>query len=245
MIKKSSLALIVPCYNESDSIPYFEQEFKAFLYDFKSQLADFELSVVVVDNNSTDDSYQRLKLIQEQNLGVFRVIQCSEQGYGAALKHGFNSVQTDYISFLDLDNTYPMTSLIEMLNALIKNKLDIIYGARIHKSSEISFIRYLGNQFYVMLLKYLFKSELTDVCSGMRVFKAEHKSKIVSLKSNDLSFSIDFTAQVFMNKWKYTEIPILYRDRVGESKLSVVKDGFLFLWIIIRNYITKKWVLIL
>lgn len=240
MNKKSSLALIVPCYNESDSIPYFEQEFKAFLSLFNTRLPDFKLSVVVVNNNSTDNSYELLKRIEEQNQGVFEVIQCPNQGYGAALKYGFNSVRADYIGFLDLDNTYPMSSLIEMLNTLIKNNLDIIYGARIHNSSEISFIRYLGNQFYVILLKYLFRSELTDVCSGMRIFKAELKEKILKLKSDDLSFSIDFTVQVFINKLKYMEIPILYRDRVGESKLSIVKDGCLFLWIIVRNYLNNK-----
>ncbi|MBY0553520.1 glycosyltransferase family 2 protein [bacterium] len=240
MNKKSSLALIVPCYNESESIPYFETEFKAFAHAFSSNFADFELTVVVVNNNSTDNSYELLKRIQEQNEGFFRVIDCVEQGYGAALKHGFASVDSQYICFLDLDNTYPMNSLIEMLKSLIRQNLDIIYGARIHKSSEISFIRYLGNQLYVVLLKYLFKSKLSDVCSGMRLFKAEHKSKILALKSNDLSFSIDFTALVFMNKLKYDETPILYRDRVGESKLSVIKDGFLFLWIVIRNYLNKK-----
>lgn len=240
MIKKSSLALIVPCYNESDSIPYFESEFKAFTRDFNSYYPNFELSIVVVNNNSTDNSYELLKRIQAENEGLFRVINCIEQGYGAALKHGFASVQSEYISFLDLDNTYPMNSLIEMLKILMNQNLDIVYGARIHKSSEISFIRYLGNQFYVILLKYLFKSQLSDVCSGMRLFKSEHKAKIIALRSNDLSFSIDFTAQVFINKWKYAEIPILYRDRVGQSKLSVVRDGFLFLWIIIRNHLTKK-----
>ncbi|MEQ1724270.1 MAG: glycosyltransferase family 2 protein [Pseudobdellovibrio sp.] len=240
MIKKSSLALIIPCYNEAASIPYFAEEYKAFARDFNTKFDDVELSLMVVNNNSTDDSYNQLKRLEQAGISHFAVVNCKTQGYGAALKYGFSLAKSDYICFLDLDNTYPLYSLIEMF-ALLKNEnLDIVYGARIHKTSKISFIRYLGNQFYVVLLKYLFYSRLTDVCSGMRLFKAEHKNEIVSLGSNDLSFSIEFTSHVLLNKWKSAEIPILYRDRIGSSKLSVVKDGFLFLWIIIKNFVNKK-----
>jgi glycosyltransferase involved in cell wall biosynthesis len=240
MIKKSSLALILPCYNESASIPYFIDEYKSFALDFSAKFKDIEIFVVVVNNNSSDDSYSQLKLLENDESLNLKVANCETQGYGAALKHGFSLVKSDYLCFLDLDNTYPLNSLIEMFAVLKSQNLDIIFGARIHKTSKISFIRYLGNQFYVVLLKFLFNSKLTDVCSGMRLFKAQNKSEIISLKSNDLSFSIEFTSHILVNNWKCAEIPILYRDRIGESKLSVVKDGFLFLWSIIKSFVNKK-----
>ena len=239
MSQKSSLALIVPCYNESETIPYFATELRNFRTQFKQKLPDWDLSVIVVDNNSTDNSIELLQALQKQTNG-FNLLSCKAQGYGAALKHGFSLASADYLAFLDLDNTYPMTSLFELLNKQKAENSDIVYGARIHNASEISLIRYLGNQFYVVLLKYLFRSKLTDVCSGMRVFRSSLKNHILELKSDDLSFSIDFTATVLKNDWKISEHPIPYRNRIGESKLSVVKDGSLFLLIVLKNYFKKN-----
>ena len=240
MIKKSSLALIIPCYNESASIPYFADEYLSFARNFNARFEDVQLSVLFINNNSSDDSYDQLKHLETLHSANFKVVNCEVQGYGAALKHGFSLSQSDYISFLDLDNTYPLDSLLEMMTLLRSENLDIIYGARMHSTSKISYTRYVGNRFYVVLLKYLFNSKLTDVCSGMRLFKAEHKNAITSLGSNDLSFSVEFTLHVLLRKWKCGEVSILYRDRVGSSKLSVVKDGFLFLWIVIKSFVNKK-----
>lgn len=238
MLKKSSIALIVPCYNEAESIPYFGSEILDFIKLFKNRRSEYDLSVIIVDNSSTDNSLELLRALQSQT-DCLNLETCSIRGYGAALKHGFSKTSAEYLAFLDLDNTYPLTCLIDLLDMLKAQKLDMVYGARIHNSSKISAIRSLGNQFYVVLLKYLFKSELSDVCSGMRVFRNSLKNGVIDLKSNDLSFSIDFTLFALMSNWKISELPIPYRDRVGESKLSIIKDGWLFLLSVIGNYIKK------
>src|SRR6476620_5991523 len=56
MVEKSSFALIVPCYNEQEAIPDFLQELEIFNKSFSSALPDIDLTVVVVDNNSSDSS---------------------------------------------------------------------------------------------------------------------------------------------------------------------------------------------
>jgi glycosyltransferase involved in cell wall biosynthesis len=195
MSKKSSFALIVPCYNEAGAIPLFETEALDFKSQFELAFQDFSFKLVFVDNNSSDSSVELLQLLVQQHSFV-RVENCSVQGYGAALKHGFASVDADYMAFLDLDNTYPLISLIPMLNQLLEKSSDIVFGARIHTNSRISIVRKFGNLLYVLLLRWLLKSSLSDVCSGMRVFRGDLKPQILKLKSNDLSFSIEFTAYV-------------------------------------------------
>ncbi|AGH95603.1 glycosyltransferase family 2 protein [Pseudobdellovibrio exovorus] len=237
MLKKSSLALIVPCYNEVDCIPFFEKELRLFLEELKRVqiVPNIDFSVLIVDNNSTDGSLELLKKLEASIEGL-QVISCPVQGYGAALKYGYAHARADYLAFLDLDNTYPLKSLIDMWKKLHQEDLDIVYGARIHSNSDISIIRSLGNRLYVWLLRVLLGSKLSDVCSGMRIFKASKKGEVIALKDNGLAFSIEFTALSVKNKWKLSEVPIAYRDRVGDSKLSVVKDGFLFLFVVM-----KKW----
>lgn len=239
MGKKSSIALIVPCYNEAESIPAFGLELQDFVRRFESLRPGFTLSVFVVDNNSTDNSVGLLRLLQNQ-LSCLSIEHCAQKGYGAALKHGFNVATADYLCFLDLDNTYPLISLVDLLNVLEADGLDIVYGARIHKESDITVIRSFGNRFYVILLKFLFNSKLSDVCSGMRLFKSSLKPEIIGLKTDGLSFSIDFTVFALLNGWKISERPIHYRKRTGQSKLSVIRDGLRFLSVIVTNYLKKK-----
>ena len=89
-------------------------------------------------------------------------------------------------------------------------------------------------------MKIFLKSPLSDVCSGMRVFKSELADEIVRLEADDLSFSIQLTGHSIVKKWKLGEVPIQYRTRVGDSKLFVISDGFKFLFILIKTILNRK-----
>lgn len=238
MQKKSKLAVVVPCYNEENCIPVFFEELASFESYFATNCPDTQLTFYFVDNNSTDSSLSRL---QQFKSGERHVLSCVDQGYGAALKYGFSRTESaDWIAFLDLDNTYPQNCLVEMLQKLRQENLDMVYGARIHHKSKISAVRGLGNKFYVLLSFMLLGSKLSDVCSGMRIFKSSRLPEILSLKTSGLSFSIDFSAHALTSGWRLGELPIDYRHRIGESKLSVLYDGFSFLFALLSKYFQSR-----
>lgn len=242
MPEKTNFAVVVPCYNEEMVIPFFEKELLDFYQALSQKHPGLKVDFIVVDNNSTDSSKPLLEALALKHSGHIKVISCGQQGYGAALKAGFLAASTyTYIAFLDLDNTYPMLSLFEMYEKMENEKLDIIYGARLHPQSQIGIVRKIGNGLYVGLLKLLLNSPLTDVCSGMRMFKSAKLQEILTLSDDGLSFSIQFSSYVLSQKWKLKEIPIHYRDRVGESKLLVISDGFKFLFSSLKvSLFTKK-----
>lgn len=239
MLKNASLAVIVPCYNEEKCIADFNKEIKQYFANLAAEQLPINVKFIIVNNNSNDGSARLLAEMQSQSPDNIEIIQCHVQGYGAALKQGFKrAVQLDsfgYLAFLDLDNTYPLESLNEMLKQVVGRNLDIIYGARIHHTSDISRVRKFGNLVYVYMLKFLVGSTISDACSGMRLFRIEKTPSLLELSANDLSFSIEFTLEVIQKKWKWAEYKIDYRDRLGESKLSLFKDGFLFLWMILKK----------
>jgi glycosyltransferase involved in cell wall biosynthesis len=242
MPEKTNFAVVVPCYNEERVIPFFEKELLDFYQNLSLRYPNLKVNFIVVDNNSTDNSRSLLDALALKHSDYIKVISCSQQGYGAALKAGFASASSyKYIAFLDLDNTYPMLSLFEMHNKMENENLDIIYGARMHPKSQIGRVRKIGNGLYVGLLRLLLSSPLTDVCSGMRMFKSTKLQEILMLKDDGLSFSIQFSSYVLSQKWKLNEIPIHYRDRVGESKLHIMRDGFKFLFSSLKvSLFTKK-----
>ena len=98
----------------------------------------------------------------------------------------------------------------------------------------------IANIFFVFLMRIFFNSPLSDVCSGMRIFHSSKKAEVIALDRNDLSFSIQFTAQVLLKRWKVAELAIPYRDRVGFSKLSVFRDGLTFLGVVLGKVFRKQ-----
>lgn len=240
MAQKTSLGIVIPCFNEEHNVANFEAEMSHFMNTAAYRYPELEIKFYVVENNSTDHTAEKLADLAGR-FEHFQLLRCKTQGYGAALKHGFGIAKGHhYISFLDFDNTYPMANLFEMVTELRSKKLDLIYGARLHQDSEIDPVRRAGNRLYVVLLKALLRSNLSDVCSGMRVFRSELAGSIVQLNKDDLAFSIQLTSHALLNNWKIGELPIHYRRRVGSSKLSVIKDGFAFLLVAVKAGIFKK-----
>ncbi len=232
MSQKSSFTVVIPCYNEAESVRNFLIELSDFEKAFTKSYPNTSLSIKIVDNNSTDNS---LYLLQQGTLGTAtQILKCRSQGYGAALKFGFESSDSDYYAFADLDNTYPLKDLIVMFKLIQVKDAEMVLGARVHDQSEIEPIRRLGNLIYRRLTNLLFSSEISDSCSGMRIFSNRVKSQILALNRSDLSFSIEMTAKALKHGWAILEYPIGYRDRLGKSKLSVPIDGFKFFFVLMR-----------
>lgn len=239
-MQKTSLGIVVPCFNEEHNVVHFEEELSQFIAAAESLHPHLEIKFYVVDNNSTDGTSDKLKQMASR-FEKLQVLNCTIQGYGAALKHGFKYAKShNYLSFMDFDNTYPMQSLFKLLTEIENKKLDLIYGARLHPDSKIDPVRRAGNRLYVILLNALMGSDLSDVCSGMRVFRSELSGSITELDKNDLAFSIQLTGHALLSKWKIGELPINYRKRVGDSKLSLIKDGLAFLSVALKAGVFKK-----
>lgn len=241
MFKKTSLGIIVPCYNEINNVDFFERELEVFLERVSLLKSFLSVKFYIIDNNSVDGSAAKLNLLAARFSDYLVIDKCHVQGYGAALKYGFNKYNSyfEYLGFLDFDNTYPLDSLIELTDKISREDLDMVYGARLHQGSKIDIVRSFGNRLYVGLLKLILRSSLSDVCTGMRVFRSALVEQVLTLDQNDLSFSLQLTAHAVLNKWRLGEVPISYRIRVGDSKLSVIIDGFKFLFILFRTIFNK------
>lgn len=218
------ISIVIPCLNEAESIPVVIPR----ILNLKRHM---NLEVLVIDDNSTDNSRELLK--QYPDVKVIK--NDGNPGYGGALKKGFSLAQGQYISFIDLDRTYNPEDLEVLFNEISKKDLSIVFGNRMSNKNGMPIVRFLGNFFYATVLQMLFFVRLQDACTGFRLFKRDLIPEVLKIQENGLNFSIAFTVLVVKRKWPFSQIPILYDERIGESKLSVVSDGFLFLKSIFVN----------
>ena len=217
------LSVVIPAYNEEDGI----QDIMTRVLSVQGDLAEVgidELELIVVDDGSAD---QTAEIVRAQD--NVRLIQHAQNGgYGAALKTGFAAAQGEWIGFLDADGTYPPEYFPRLCQTALESGTDIVIGSRMAGAqSQMPLVRRLGNLIFARLVSLISARRVTDSASGMRVFKHEILARLYPLPDG-LNLTPVMSTRALHEHLGIIEVPIPYSERVGRSKLSVVRDGMRF-----------------
>ncbi|MEX2030656.1 MAG: glycosyltransferase family 2 protein [Anaerolineales bacterium] len=219
----TTLSVVIPAYNEEKGIAEIAERVLAARANLASVGVD-DLEVLVVDDGSRDQTAAVAEAIPSVQL----VRHAQNRGYGAALKTGFSRARGELIGFLDADGTYP-PEWFPQLCALAIDGADLVIGSRMAGSAtKMPITRRLGNVFFAGLLTAFGHHRVTDSASGMRVFKREIVDRLYPLPDG-LNLTPVMSVRALHEGIRMAEVPIPYAERVGRSKLSVVRDGSIFL----------------
>lgn len=233
------LSIVIPAFNEERGIAEIIHRVLAI----QSKLTDAgvdRLELIVVDDGSSD----RTAEIAASNPEVRLIRHNPNQGYGAALKTGFAQATGELIGFLDADGTYP-PEYFPQLCRMALDGADLVIGSRMSGAkSQMPRMRRLGNLFFAGLLTLFSRQRVTDSASGMRVFRREILSKVYPLPDG-LNLTPVMSTRAIHEGIQVQEFPIPYSERVGRSKLSVLRDGSIFLQSMVWTVLTYNPVRIL
>jgi glycosyltransferase involved in cell wall biosynthesis len=187
----------------------------------------YEFEILVIDTNSKDMTRE---IAREKGATV---VEEPRRGYGRAYKTGFEKAIGDIVATLDADCTYPAEDIPQLCDRLFAENLDFITTNRLARMEEgaMSAKHRLGNWVLNATTKMLFSVSFKDSQSGMWVFRRESYAKL-DVQDDGMPFSEEIKIEAF-RKLRTIEVPITYKRRVGEVKLSSWKDGwknFKFLW---------------
>ena len=217
------LSVVIPAYNEENGIAVIAARVLAVEPALQKAGVD-HLELLVVDDGSRDRTADVAATIP----GVCLIRHATNKGYGAALKTGFSKASGELIGFLDADGTYPPEYFPQLCQAAL-NGTDLVIGSRMSgEDSQMPFTRRVGNFFFANLLTLLGRQKVTDSASGMRVFKREILERIYPLPDG-LNLTPVMSTRAVHEHISIAEIPIPYSERVGRSKLSVIRDGSIFM----------------
>ncbi len=218
----SKLSVIIPAYNEEDGIALVIDRVLSIESALRESGVDLEL--IVVDDGSRDrtaqivQEYPQVRLIQHAVNG----------GYGAAIKTGFKAAEGEYLAFLDADGTYPPEHLPNLYRALIDQQADLVIGSRMAgASTEMPLVRRVGNMIFARLVSLLGRQYVSDSASGLRLFKRDILSQLYPLPDG-LNFTPVMSTRAVHEHLKIIEVAVPYKERIGRSKLNVVRDGVRF-----------------
>ena len=221
-------SIVTPVYNEEmsirDTVETFHKTLKENGYD--------EYEIIVVNDGSTDNS----KAIAEE-LDVTLISHPTNGGYGKALKTGISAAKYDTIVITDSDGTYPFEEFPNLYKKF-EEGFDMVVGARMGSHYRESWIKYPLRRILKFLAEFTCSNTIDDVNSGFRVFK---KSLVMENKRqlcDTFSFSTSLTLAAFMTGKFVAYLPIGYNERVGETKVRLVRDSMITLQYILQavNY---------
>ncbi len=219
----TALSIVIPAYNEEDGIEVIARRVLAVRADLEKVGVDLA-ELLVVDDGSKDKTAEIARAIP----GVTLIQHQKNRGYGGALKTGFNAAKGELIGFLDADGTYP-PEYFPQLCARALGGTDLVIGSRMAgEKSQMPPMRRIGNFFFANLLTLISNTRVTDSASGMRVFKKDALARMYPLPDG-LNLTPVQSTRAIHEGLKVEEVAIPYSERVGRSKLSVVRDGYVFL----------------
>ncbi len=235
----TQLTVVIPAYNEENGIEEIAERVLA-VAPALTEIGVSHLELLVVDDGSTDNTAKIACNLE----GVRLISHEVNRGYGAALKTGFRESNGELIGFLDADGTYPPECFPDLCSKALDGA-ELVVGSRFAGSaSDMPITRKVGNRFFATLLSVIGRQRVSDSASGMRVFKREILERIYPLPDG-LNLTPVMSTRAVHEGIRLVEVPIPYSERVGQSKLSVVRDGSIFLHSIIWTALTYNPVRIL
>ena len=218
----------MPCYNEAGTI---EQIINAML---AAPFSDKE--IIVVDDGSTDGTVEILKNKIESK--VNRVIyQPFNQGKGAALRQGIPLATGDVVIIQDADLEYDPFEYPKILQPIIDNKADVVFGSRFMGSEAhrvVYFWHRLGNGLITLISNMLTNLTLTDIETCYKAFRRDIIQSI-TIEEDRFGFEPEITAKISKIKCRIYEVGISYYGRTYEEGKKINwKDGLRALYCIIK-----------
>jgi glycosyltransferase involved in cell wall biosynthesis len=210
------VSVVMPCLNEAESIELCVTAARAAIEGL-----GIPGEVIVVDNASSDGS-----AAVAEAAGA-RVIHEPRRGYGSAYLAGLAAARGTYIVMADADLTYDFDEIPRFLAAL-EDGADMVVGDRmghIQPGAMPWHHRYIGNPLLSRLLNLLFHTGVSDAHCGMRAFRRE-RLELLQLRATGMEFASEMIVRAAKERLDIRQIPIEYRPRAGESKLSSVRDGW-------------------
>jgi glycosyltransferase involved in cell wall biosynthesis len=209
------IAVIIPAFNEEKSIGKVVNAIPK----------DLVQTIIVVNNNSTDDT------INVANSAGAIVLTENRKGYGWACLKGMDYLKNqspDIVVFLDGDfSDYP-EEIIHLIEPIINQNMDMVIGSRVlgkrEKGSLLPQQRF-GNWLATKLIRLFYGATFTD----LGPFRAIRYDKLIALNMADKTYgwTIEMQIKAAKKKYHFCEVPVSYRKRIGVSKVSGTIKGTL------------------
>lgn len=205
------ISVVVPVYNEEESLPFFYKELTSFLKSRK------DCEIIFIDDGSTDKSLNLLKNLSKKDKSIRIFSFLKNQGKSEALTLGFQKAKGDYIVTLDADLQDKPTEISKLFNEQEKG-FDLVCGFR--KKRHDPFLKVLSSRIFNFASSVFWGLKLHDYNCGLKLY-TKNAAKSIKLYGGLHRF---IPLMVYQNGFRVTEVPVEHNERQhGKSKYGLSK----------------------
>ena len=228
---KGSIVLVIPAFNEINSLP-------KVLSEIPDNLLEHKISTIVIDDGSTDETYK----IAIKN-GAYCLKHETNLGQGSALITGINFASKhspDVIVTFDADGQHDVNDLKNLINPILTNECEMTVGSRFIGNQEyVNTERLVGIHFFTNMINFLCKSNISDCTNGLRAFKPEILENI-RLKEKKFS-APEILVETIMKGFRIKNIPTTIKKRTaGQTKKPRLGFALGLFRVIITTWLKNK-----
>ena len=217
------VTVVLPVYNEKGHLRTEVDRIRASL-----DASPYSYEIIVVDDGSDDGSGEQLRELE----GI-RLIQFSQtRGTGSARKAGTRAARGATIVWTDADMTYPNQDIPQIVKELAG--YDQVVGARTSEQGTVKVARVPAKWLIRKLASYLVETDIPDLNSGLRAFRADVGRQYLHLLPPGFSCVTTLTMAFLANGYSVKYVPIEYSQRAGKSKFHWWKDTRRYLTQVVR-----------
>ena len=214
------LSIIIPVYNEVKTL-------EEILKRIKNQ-THIDKEIILIDDYSTDGSRELIE--NKLKLQVDKILLNEKNfGKGYSVRQGIKAAEGDIILIQDADLEYSPSDYDKLINPILNNNADVVYGSRFIGSDEkrvLFFWHTIGNKFLTLLSNIFTNLNLTDMENCYKVFRSD-VVKNITLNENRFGFEPEITAKISKKNFRIYEVGVKYYGRkYKDGKKITWKDGF-------------------
>ena len=236
--RKKRVLILVVAYNA-------ERTIQDMIRRIPSSLAEYETEILIIDDSSQDETFA-LAQAHERQKGIFPLTVLYNpvnQGYGGNQKLGFHYAikeKFDIVALLHGDGRYAPEELPNLLEPLLKNEADAVFGSRMTHTGKalkdgMPFYKYIGNRILTKFQNRILRCSLSEFHCGYRLYSVDALAKIpFERNSSDFHFDTEIIIQLVRSGLRIRELPIptYYGDEIRQIKglkyaINVVKASVL------------------
>lgn len=194
----------MPAYNEAECIGRTIREIRKALAG-----TDCGYEVIVVDDGSADETFARASAAADGNIKAVRY--ADNNGKGHALKYGYQYAGGDMVLFLDADSDLPPSQISNFVDRMKRGDTDVVIGSKSHPQSRVKYptTRRFSSKVYAMLVKALFKLDVSDTQTGIKLFRREVLDRVFpKMVVKRYAFDLELLANAARLGYRVCEVPV-------------------------------------
>lgn len=232
------LSIVLPAYNEEGSI---EETLRTLYAKLQEEQIDHE--IVVVNDNSKDNTLGLLTTIQETIPTLVVHTNLGPNGFGYAIRYGLERFQGDCVAIMMSDLSDDPDDLVSFYRLMVAEDLDCVFGSRFIKGGKIidyPFLKLLINRIANKIIQVFIRIKYDDATNAFKLYKKETIKGISPLMAPHFNLTIELSLKSIVRGYSYKVLPNSWRNRKsGESKLKIKEMGSRYLFILLYCFIEK------